>query len=129
MDFVITRIATEANPVLDDLHLEDGQIHLTQTKAEAVSQHLLIRFRFILGEWFLNLLDGIPYFTDVLGKNSPQKIDAIFRGVAVSTPNVLSIVSFTSSVNKKTRKYFGRIVVLLDSGEEVGVSFNNDFLK
>jgi len=51
-----------------DLVLHDGDVLLIDN-AERVAQQILITLRFWLGEWFLDMKDGIPYLEYVLVKS------------------------------------------------------------
>ena len=51
-----------------DLVLRKGDILLIDN-AERVAQQILITLRFWLGEWFLDVKDGIPYLEYVLVKS------------------------------------------------------------
>lgn len=51
-----------------DLVLREGDVLLIDN-AERVAQQILITLRFWLGEWFLDVKDGIPYLEYVLVKS------------------------------------------------------------
>lgn len=72
--------------------------------ADAVVQRLRVRFRFFLGEWFLDTRLGVPYFDSILVKN-PDKIliTSIFRRVIRTTPGVKRVDSLTASLDRPTR--------------------------
>lgn len=93
-----------------DIDLSTGAPRLT-VELEAVAQGVANRVRMVMGEWFLNLEAGIPYFeNDVVaradallgGKFSELKVRAAFRKAILAAPGVLSIeslsVSFASGV-------------------------------
>jgi hypothetical protein len=62
---------------------------------DQVRQRLATRFKFFLGEWFLDLRQGIPYYRDVLvaDPNLPM-IRALYRRVVLKTPGVLALRRF-----------------------------------
>lgn len=67
-----------------DLALRDGDVLLIDN-VERVAQQILITMRFWLGEWFLDVQDGIPYLDYVL----------------VKSPNLLHIRQiFTEAIEK-----------------------------
>lgn len=67
-----------------DLALRDGDVLLIDN-VERVAQQILITLRFWLGEWFLDVQDGIPYLDYVL----------------VKSPNLLHIRQvFTEAIEK-----------------------------
>ncbi len=77
-----------------DLALENGNFVLIDG-SELVRQSILSRFRFFLGEWFLDVREGVPYFRDILVKSPDRDIvRSVFRQVLADTPGVLNILSF-----------------------------------
>ena len=46
-----------------DLLLENFDLQLVEGR-DQIAQNLMIRLRFILGEWFLDITAGIPYYDD-----------------------------------------------------------------
>lgn len=80
--------------------------------AQAVKTSLLLW----LGEWYLNIEDGVPYLVGIIGKHSQTSADAIIQqtilGVTVldsltlsPTQAVVSIDNYSSSINPLTRAY------------------------
>ena len=80
----------------NDLVLIDG--------LEAIKQELQIRYRFFLGEWFLNENEGVPYVRDVLKKNANEtQVRALLREVAITTPGVEKVNSLELDLDGATR--------------------------
>lgn len=76
-----------------DLDLSTGDARLL-TGLDAIAQHVRIRFRFIRGEWHLNLDEGVPYFEDVFVVGADLGvIESLCRQLLLTTPGVTSIVS------------------------------------
>lgn len=72
---------------------------------DAVAQRVRVRFRWFLGEWFLDTRQGVPYFRDILIKNPDRiLIGFIFRQVLLSTPGVKSVISFRASLDPAARE-------------------------
>ncbi len=72
--------------------------------AEAVAQRIRVRFRWFLGEWFLDQRQGVPYYRDILVKNpDPILISFIFRRVLTSTPGVRSVSKFSAVLDRASR--------------------------
>lgn len=86
-----------------DLELENGDFVWIEG-SELVRQTILARFRFFLGEWFLDTREGVPYFRDILVK-SPDRdiIRSVFSQVLVDTPGVLSVLSFDLFYDEQER--------------------------
>lgn len=87
----------------DDLDITTGDLRLTETDV-AVRQHLQQRLRMFLGEWFLDLGRGIPFYEQVLIKNAnPGVLDAIFKDAILTTPGVIELLSFDLSFDNALR--------------------------
>lgn len=74
-------------------------INTPATVAQAILTGLLL----IQGEWFLNLLAGMPWFTQVLGFNTQSLYDPAIKNQILSTQGVASIASYSSSFNSAKR--------------------------
>ena len=106
-----------------DLAIENGHFVLARGVGY-VRQKLSVRFKFFLGEWFLDLREGVPYYRDVFTWNpNLPVIRALFRRVAIKT---------CTSADPRVRLRFAReaeitgnlahpnIVVVYDYGEVEG---------
>ena len=69
--------------------------------AQAVKTRLLL----YLAEWFLDVTDGTPWFQSIVGRHPNTDPNTFVKQRILGTPNVTSIVSFTSSFVGPTRKY------------------------
>ena len=87
---------------------------------DAVAQLVVTRFAMWQGEWWLDLADGTPYKTAVLGKYTSGTRDPVLRFRALDTPGVAELVSYSSDLNRDTRFFgvvmdvatvYGRIVI------------------
>ncbi len=72
-----------------DIVIENGLLVFV-TGTESIAQHMAIRFRTILGEWFLDTRIGVPYFGKVIGVKNPNLslVKALLSRVARETPGV-----------------------------------------
>ena len=57
------------------------------------------------GQWFLNTDDGMDWLGKVLGKYTGSTRDVAIQARIVSTPGITEIVSYSSSLNRNTRKW------------------------
>lgn len=87
-----------------DILLTNNQITMT-TGSEAIRQHLQCRFRFFLGEWFLDEEVGVPYFRDILIKKPVfSVVQQILKGVILDTPGVIELSSFSFEYDQFERQ-------------------------
>jgi hypothetical protein len=74
-----------------DLLLEKGDLVLV-TGRDAIAQHLSIRLRTFLGEWFLDRRVGMPYFEQILVKDpNLAAVKALYRRAILTTPGVTDL--------------------------------------
>jgi hypothetical protein len=107
------------DPVTNDVHFSSLKIAKGD---DAIAQKLRQRLRFFKGEWFLDTRLGVPYLREaggivfgVKGPNVPA-INAVFRQVILSVPQITKIQSLTFTVDTKARKGTLDFVALLDDG-------------
>ena len=109
-----------------DLALFEGDLVLI-TDARAVSQRVENRFRFFLGEWFLDLREGVPYFTEILIKGPDVRvIRQLFLRVITETPGMSDVLEFDMQYDSAARALFYQWEGITDSGDPV--SGDNAFI-
>jgi len=70
----------------------------------AIRQELQIRYRYFLGEWFLNPEEGTPYFEHVIKKNANDaQVRAVLVGVAKDTPGVEEVRYYNAVLDGPNR--------------------------
>lgn len=67
-------------------------------KPEAVAQAAGTRLRLQLGEWFLDITDGTPWQTQVLGKYTGNTRDLVLKSRVLGTTGAVSLASYSSQV-------------------------------
>lgn len=70
---------------------------------EAVAQAVQTRLWLIEGEWFLDITEGTPYNSQILGAGTIGRYDAAIQDRILGTPGVTEIVQYASSVDPNTR--------------------------
>ncbi len=106
----------------NDLDLSSNDLQLVADE-DAIVQNLRIRYRFFLGEWFLDTREGIPYYERILIKNPNfNGVDAILREVAVDTPGIADVDRFESSFDGSTRELTVDVWARSDTGEPIQFS-------
>lgn len=102
-----------------DLIIEDFDFVLYDDVSQ-IMQNLNIRLRFFLGEWFLNVFQGIPYYEAFFIKN-PNLIfvESYLKNEILTTRGILELTEFETSFESKKRIYKVRFSALAISGEQL----------
>lgn len=75
--------------------------------AERVKQQIRITLQTFLGEWFLDVSHGVPYFERVLVKQPNRaEIEAVFRAKIKDVPNVSAVPRLSLSVDSRDRRLY-----------------------
>lgn len=116
-----------------DLALENGNLvwlgTTPETRVQIVRQKIAARFRFFVGEWFLDLREGIPYYRDVLVKNpNLDLIRSLFLRVLRQTPGVLDVPSFSLDYDPSARRLSFDFEAKVSDGEVVVAPEDRDFV-
>jgi len=79
----------------------DGDIDLSNnafmlaTGIDYIKQKLSIVLRSFLGEWFLDISVGIPYFEDIMKKDfDPARVESVLKSAILSVLGVNQITAF-----------------------------------
>jgi hypothetical protein len=70
---------------------------------EAVGQAIKTRLGLATGEWFLDITEGTPYSTQILGKNTDSLYDAAIQSRILGTEGVTNLAGYNSNLNRDTR--------------------------
>lgn len=72
---------------------------------DAVLQRVMIRVRFVMGEWFLDTRLGVPYFQRVLVASPDLRaIQVLFERVFLSVPEVRAVVGVRLTLDRTIRR-------------------------
>lgn len=105
--------------VTNDLIFEDFDFKLYDDTNQ-ITQNLAIRLRFMLGEWFLDVTQGVPYYQEIFIKNPNQiQIESSLKQEIVNTEGVVELTKFQSNFDRTNRRYYVNFSVRTISGEEL----------
>ena len=72
--------------------------------AERVAQQIKISLKTFLGEWFLDIGDGVPYFEEILVKNpNTMIIREIIRDRILTVPGVNTVITLDVEIDRSAR--------------------------
>lgn len=78
---------------------EDYLVDTPQTVAQAIFTAL----RLLLGEWFLDTTVGVPWLTQVVGRNKKDSYDQIIKSTIRGVQGVVDIGTYSSTLDATTR--------------------------
>lgn len=83
-----------------DMTFGNGSLNFLIDSPEAVAQAVMTRLELLTGEWFLDVTEGTPYGTLILGNNSEATADQALRARILGTQGVTGIPAggFSSSL-------------------------------
>lgn len=111
------------DPVTNDLEISNFSFGLTTDFIDSLMQRLRIKFKFFLGEWYLNITKGVPYFDKILVKNPDlAEIAAIYKVLILSDEDVKELTEFTVDFDQALRKYKLDFKILSTNGDEIEFS-------
>lgn len=88
-----------------DMIFGGNQAAFHRDTPDAVAQVVESRLNLWLGEWYLDLDEGTPYQTQVLGKYTEKTRDPVMRARILGTPGVTELKSYSSTTNSDTRSF------------------------
>lgn len=93
------------NTMTGDLEVVDFDIPLVND-INQIAQNLAIRLRFFLGEWYLDITAGIPYYQYFFIKAPNQiQIESFLKEEISTTRGITEITAFSSSFGTSERSY------------------------
>lgn len=114
----------QLDPLTGDLLISDlGVASLTPDLLTEVAQRLTTKFKFFLGEWFLDQRKGIAFFRDVFVRNADMAvIKSTFQDVVTGDAGVDHLVSLELSFDSATRVLSVDFDAVLISEETLSLS-------
>lgn len=86
-----------------DLDLPSGTTRII-TGAEYATQRIRVTLDFFLGEWFLDVREGMPYFRDVLVmRPNSDTVRSVFRAGIMRTPGIVAVPTLTVDLDTSKR--------------------------
>lgn len=116
-----------------DLALTGGDLVVlgktAETRLQYIRQKIAARFKFYLGEWFLDQRQGAPYYRDVFVKNpNLGLVRSLFLRIVSETPGVIDVPEFDLVYTPGARSVAFSFSAVADDGEIVVKPEDADFL-
>ena len=90
---------------------------------ETITQYIRQRLQTFLGEWFLNLSTGVPWFQQILGKvQYLSTVETILKATIADSPGVKEVTSFSIGESDQERTIRVDFTALLEDGESTSDS-------
>lgn len=120
MDLRLTTVTDADNPVLHDLYLDpSGNIQFIDG-IEAILQNIKIKLEFWLGNWFLNVAEGVPYREVILVRgNNELRAKDLFRRLFLATPGVAEVTYLSYSLDRNSNTATLEFELRADTGEVI----------
>lgn len=105
-----------------DVVIQDGDLVVIPTKEEEARQSTLITLRTYRGEWFKNIVYGIPWLSNenntiqLLGSKDKPLFDSYLKEGMLNSPEILSIISYESSVEAGSGVFTVKAVLQTEVG-------------
>lgn len=97
-----------------DIVVEGGDVVLIED-ADVVAQHLRLRLKTQLREWYLDQTSGVDYIDGVAPKGAAR--EAIIRDKITTVPHVRGLASFASNLDAATRVFSVEFTAQTDFGD------------
>ncbi len=112
-------IDIELDPITNDLVFREFDFDLVDD-VEQIMQNLAIRLRFFLGEWYLNITVGLPYYQLFFIKAPNEiQIESVLKEEIVTTRGIAELTSFSSNFDSRRRIFTVRFGARTTTNEEL----------
>lgn len=102
-----------------DLALVNGTLAIISDAAYA-RQRVEVSLDFLLGEWFLDTRQGVPYFRDVLVRRpNDETVRSVLRRTILNTPGMVSVTTLTTEYDTAARKLTVFFEATYQTGETI----------
>lgn len=92
------------DPLTHDIVVENYDVLLV-TGVDLIVQRLRQRLWFFMGEWYLAINEGVPYYQEILRKGvTRERVESALKRAIVTTPGVLELVRFNLTYAPGTRQ-------------------------
>lgn len=87
----------------NDMVFGHGGADYLVNSAQTVAQAIFTALRLLLGEWFLDTTVGLPWLTQVVGRNQKNTYDQIVKSAVKGVQGVVDISGYSSILDANSR--------------------------
>jgi hypothetical protein len=87
-----------------DYSFGQGSADFIVNSPATVAQAILTTLKLFLGEWFLDVTVGVPWYTEIIGFSAKTR-DMVIKAAILDVQGVSSIVSYASQVDAVKRTF------------------------
>lgn len=88
-----------------DIYFDNGQLAFVSGR-QYTAQRIKTRLQLFLGEWAFDTSQGVPWFETVFAKPADiVTIESVIKNTILDTPNVLSLLSYSDTLDRRERAY------------------------
>lgn len=98
------------------------------TGDDAVGRGIYHRLRFFLGEYFINITDGTPWFNGILGKTPQDIAEVNLKQRILTAPGVAEITRFKFEPDPAQRSLTVTASVTTENGGSADVLLDEDII-
>lgn len=98
------------------------------TGKDATAQAVTRRLKLFLGEYFLNVSDGTPWFQQILGKTSRDIAAANIKSRILGTTGVVALAAFEFDFDARTRKITVNASIIDENNEALEYAFSEELI-
>nr|DAY62347.1 MAG TPA: Baseplate wedge protein [Caudoviricetes sp.] len=110
------------DPTTGDLDIRSG-LQVIESNQMSLRQRLWMRFNTWTGSWYFDETFGFPYLSFIGKKVMKTVLDNKIRSIAREEPDVLNIINFESTMDRRSRTYQAFFEVATKENEIVRIAF------
>lgn len=104
---------------INDIIFQDFDFVLYDELNE-IMQNLSIRLKFFLGEWYLDITQGLPYYQIIFSKNANLiQVESLIKNEILNTRGITEIIDFQSDYEPRGRIFSVKFTAKSISGEPI----------
>lgn len=94
-----------------------GDLEISDEKTEVARQWLSVRLKTLLGEWFLDITQGVDWLSILSQRNNKTLVDTVIQRVIVETEYIERIVNYRSTQQLGSHSYIVTFRAEVENGD------------